>query len=92
MGKDLLETYAQEPNVKFILTERPPERWARSVNNTIVGAVRLGQQFPFSILKYFDATIREFLKVNEHMYDVVAGCTKPGDPDNISELCRYYSD
>lgn len=92
MGKDLLEIYAKDPEVKFILAERKPEKWARSVNNSAGGVVRMAESFPMNVLKHFDATLFEFMKANILVYDALAGCTRPGDPDNEQMLCAHYTD
>lgn len=92
MGPDLLQAYAQDPDVKFILTERPPEKWAVSVNNTVAGVVAVGDRFPFSILKYFDTTLYEFFTLNTVMYHALSGCTMPGHPDNERLLQKWYTD
>ncbi|KAJ5693174.1 hypothetical protein N7462_002597 [Penicillium macrosclerotiorum] len=92
LGKNIFEAYANDPEVKFILTERRPDSWARSLNNSAGGVVALSSQFPFNILKHFDATLHEFLEVNCMVYSALSGCTKPGDPDNEKELISYYDD
>lgn len=92
MGKDLLEAYAADPDVKFILTERNPQKWAKSVNNSAGGVVAMAESFPMNILKYFDATLCEFMKANVLVYNCLSACTRPGDADNEFELCRSYND
>lgn len=92
MGKDLLGAYAEDPDVKFILTERQPEKWARSVNNSAGGVVKMAESFPMNILKNFDPTLCEFMRINILIYDALARGTRPGDPDNEEELCTYYND
>ena len=92
MGKDLLGAYADDPDVKFILTERQPEKWARSMNNSAGAVATLATSFPMNILKYFDPTLFEFMKANVLIYNALSGCTKPGDPDNERELCNHYND
>ncbi|CEJ55879.1 hypothetical protein PMG11_02109 [Penicillium brasilianum] len=92
MGKDLLGAYADDPDVKFILTERQPEKWARSVNNSAGGVVKMAESFPMNILKNFDPTLCEFMRINILIYDALARGTRPGDPDNEEELCTYYND
>lgn len=89
---DVIEAYAQDPNVKFILTERDPEKWAKSINNTAAKVAGAADQFPLSILKYFDATLYSFLTMNQLVQTAMAGGTKPGDPDNERVMCKYYSD
>jgi hypothetical protein len=92
MGMDMIEAYAQDPNVKFILTERSPEKWAKPVNNTAAKVATMAGQFPFSILKYFDASLYTFLELNVVMYQGLAGGTKPGGPGNEQMLVRYYKE
>lgn len=76
--------------MKFILTERQPEKWAASINNTAGKLATKATEFPFSILKYFDSTLYEFLTLNILVYRAIAGGTAPGEPGNEEALCRYY--
>ncbi|OKO90892.1 hypothetical protein PENSUB_13193 [Penicillium subrubescens] len=92
MGKDLLEAYAEDPDVKFILTERNPQKWAKSVNNSAGGVVAMAESFPMNIIKRFDATLCEFMRSNVLVYDALSACTRPGDADNEFELIRSYND
>jgi hypothetical protein len=92
MGRDLLEAYAADPDVKFILTERQPDKWAKSVNNSAGGVVAMAESFPMNILKHFDAILFEFMKANVLVYNAISACTRPGDADNEWELCRHYND
>ncbi|KAJ5122778.1 hypothetical protein N7448_003911 [Penicillium atrosanguineum] len=89
-GMDMIRAYVQDPNVKFILTERSPERWAISVNNTAAEVVALADRFPVSILKYFDSFLYQFFALNQVIYRAIAGGTMPGDPDNERMLQRWY--
>lgn len=92
MGTDIIEAYADDPDVKFILTERDSEKWALSVNNTAGGLIDMPYMFPFVILKYFDATLYRFLVMNETVYRAISKCTRPGDADNIPSLQKHYTD
>ncbi|KAJ5306005.1 hypothetical protein PENANT_c047G00889 [Penicillium antarcticum] len=92
MGMDLIGEYLKDPEVKFILTERDPDKWVNSVNNTAGGVAKMGYEFPFSILKYFDATLYDFLDLNDLVYKALSGCTEMGDPDNRENLRQYYTD
>lgn len=92
MGMDMIEAYAEDPDVRFILTERSPEKWAKSVNNTTAQVATMCSQFPFSILKYFDSTLFEFLDLNRVIYQGLACGTKPGGPGNEQILARYYAE
>lgn len=92
MGMDFIEAYADDPDVKFILTERSPAKWAKSVNNTAGQVVGMAYTFPFNILKYFDSFLYHFLDLSIVVYQAVAGGTKIGDEDNEKMLCKYYED
>ena len=92
MGRDLLGVYAEDPDVKFILTERSPVKWAKSVNNSAGGVVKMAESFPMNILKNFDPTLGEFMKSNVLIYDALARGTRPGHPENEEELCKSYND
>ncbi|KAJ5677535.1 uncharacterized protein N7477_003168, partial [Penicillium maclennaniae] len=89
-GMDMVRAYAQDPDVKFILTERSPQKWAVSVNNTAAEVVTLADRFPISILKYFDSTLYHFFSLNQVIYRAIADRTMPGDPDNERMLQRWY--
>jgi hypothetical protein len=89
---DLIEAYIDDPDVKFILTERDPEKWVTSVNTTAGALLEMPYQFPLVILKYFDATLYRFLAMNEVVYGAISRCTKPGEPDNAPNLRKHYTD
>lgn len=89
---DVIEAYANDPDVKFILTERSPEKWAKSVNNSAAQVANMAYTFPFNILKYFSETLDHFLSMNTLVYTAIANGTKIGDADNEKILCKYYSD
>ncbi|KAJ5777066.1 hypothetical protein N7520_000312 [Penicillium odoratum] len=92
VGMDVIEAYADDPDVKFILTERNPEKWARSVNSSTGQVAAMAHTFPFNILKYFHSTLYHFLKMNAIVYQALAAGTKIGDVENEKMLCRYYQD
>ncbi|KAI0185688.1 P-loop containing nucleoside triphosphate hydrolase protein [Xylaria flabelliformis] len=52
MLRSTLKTY---PDAKFLLTERDPEKWAKSFMNTIGWAALRLRRLPMSILKNFDS-------------------------------------
>ncbi|GFF92173.1 hypothetical protein IFM60648_09656 [Aspergillus lentulus] len=90
LGPALLDEYVQDPEVKFILTERDPDRWAKSVNGTAGFIITAAASFPLNILKYFDEELRIFLALNTTLYAVLADGTKPGQPGNEAALTRNY--
>ncbi|CAI7640150.1 unnamed protein product [Penicillium pancosmium] len=91
LGMDVIEAYAEDPEVKFILTERDPRKWARSFNNTSAKVVALASSFPFNVLKYFQGDLYHFMDMNVLVNQALASGTKPGDPENEDILCEYYS-
>ncbi|KAJ8205217.1 hypothetical protein LV164_005625 [Aspergillus fumigatus] len=90
LGPALLDEYAQDPEVKIILTERDPDRWAKSVNGTAGFVVKAAASFPLNVLKHFDEELGIFLALNTTVYAVVADSTKPGQPGNEAALRRNY--
>lgn len=92
VGMDVMETYVDDPDVKFILTERDPQKWAASINKTAAQVVVMAERFPMNILKYFDPFLYEFYHTNQIICCAMAGGTRIGDPDNEEMLCRYYTE
>ncbi|KAF4275905.1 hypothetical protein CNMCM8812_007699 [Aspergillus fumigatus] len=90
LGPALLDEYAQDPEVKIILTERDPDRWAKSVNGTAGFVVKAAASFPLNVLKHFDEELGIFLALSTTVYAVVADSTKPGQPGNEAALRRNY--
>ncbi|KAJ6133376.1 hypothetical protein N7471_008591 [Penicillium samsonianum] len=90
MGMTVLSVYADDPNVKFILTEREPEKWVASVNNTAGTLIKKADSFPLVILRYFDGPLNLFLKLNETIYWALSDKTNPGEPDNALAMRRNY--
>lgn len=89
---DVIQAHAQDPNVKFILTERDPLKWAKSVNNSAAKVAQAADQFPLSLLQYFDTTLYHFLAMNRLVCGALGGGTKFGDPDNEEMLGKYYTE
>jgi hypothetical protein len=52
MLRSILKAY---PDAKFLLTERDPEKWAKSYFNTIGVANTQFHQLPMSVFRYFDS-------------------------------------
>ncbi|KAJ5775109.1 uncharacterized protein N7511_000120 [Penicillium nucicola] len=92
LSTEVLESYAQDPDVKFILTERDPKKWALSINNSGGKAFMAVSSFPLNILKYFDYQLYHFIEAHLVAYNGMGSGTRPGDPDNEAMLCQYYTD
>jgi hypothetical protein len=54
----LRSTVKAYPDAKFLLTERDPEKWAKSYMNTVGVAVTRFHQLPMVVFKHFDAFTR----------------------------------
>ncbi|GES57833.1 hypothetical protein ATEIFO6365_0002076800 [Aspergillus terreus] len=90
LGIDVLEEYAADPDVQFILTERDPGAWARSVNNTAGRIVTMAATFPSSVLRHFNRSLGVFFHLNELVYWAVSEATNMDNPDNEACLRRSY--
>ncbi|PWY95406.1 hypothetical protein BO94DRAFT_508678 [Aspergillus sclerotioniger CBS 115572] len=90
VGLRSLETYMEDPEVKFILTERSPDKWVKSFNNTIGEAIKVADKLPMDILKHCDAELGEFFHLAEMMYLAYSDGTYPGHPDNEAALRKNY--
>ncbi|KAG6020785.1 hypothetical protein E4U41_002725 [Claviceps citrina] len=90
LGPEILKAYADDPEVKFILTDRDPDKWAASVNNTVGGIVQMANSFPMNILNYFNGHLYWFLNLNRSIYGAIADGTAPGGKNNKEALRRNY--
>lgn len=90
-GTAVIEAYLEDPDVKFLLTERTPASWARSFNSFIAGTV-LGpfSKFPLNVAQYFHPVLHRFIRLNKVMYDVFGRGTFAGEPENIEILEENY--
>lgn len=50
----LQSTLKAYPDAEFLLVERTPEKWVKSVENTIGKRYEEMNQFPTSMMRYFD--------------------------------------
>ncbi|PIG85736.1 hypothetical protein AARAC_004077 [Aspergillus arachidicola] len=90
LGSQALEVYAEDPDVKFILTHRDPDKWVTSMDNTIANVLRMATSFPMNILKHFDIILKCFFRLNQVMFWAISDGTNPGDPNNEAALRRNY--
>ncbi|KAE8356070.1 hypothetical protein BDV28DRAFT_7362 [Aspergillus coremiiformis] len=90
IGIQSLAAYMEDPEVKFLLTERNPEKWVRSVNNTIGEANKQAYIFPINILKHFDSELGHFFRLAQMMYWSYSGGTNPDDANNEAVLRKNY--
>ncbi|KAB8215972.1 hypothetical protein BDV33DRAFT_227295 [Aspergillus novoparasiticus] len=90
IGSRAMRGYIEDPDVKFIVTERSPEKWVRSIDNTIGEAVKAAHQFPLNILKRFDSELGHFLRLATVMYWAYADGANPGDANSEAALYKNY--
>ncbi|KAE8165696.1 Tubulin/FtsZ, GTPase domain-containing protein [Aspergillus tamarii] len=90
IGSRAMQGYIEDPDVKFIVTERTPEKWVRSIENTLGQAVKAAHQFPLNILKRFDSELGHFLHLATVMYWAYADGANPGDRNSEVALYKNY--
>ncbi|KAG5974546.1 hypothetical protein E4U55_008163, partial [Claviceps digitariae] len=91
LGPAILKAYADDPNIKFILTDRDPDKWVTSINNTVGDIVHSSIGFPLNILRHFDGYLYWFFSLNQSIYGVLADGTLPEEKDNRALLRRNYA-
>jgi len=83
--------YLDDPDVKFLLTERDPDRWAKSVESFIGGIVKALSSFPMNILKHFNSRLWHFWYINELLYGIWSTGSRPGQPGSQEMMRLYYT-
>ncbi|KAK7985205.1 hypothetical protein PG996_005554 [Apiospora saccharicola] len=87
----IYQAYGDEPGVRFLLTERGPDSWVRSV--TVGPAellVALDQPGPLGLSRHFDSFNDEFFNLATFMYKSMAEGKGPNDSGAQDALRRYY--
>lgn len=85
-----VHAYLNDPDVKFILTERSPDSWVKSFNGFVGKIVDITSAFPMSLLKYFNLSLYRMWYLNILMYDMYSNNTRRGHPDNQRFLRANY--
>lgn len=85
-----MDAYIDDPDVKFILTERNPTSFARSIQNTVGNFIRAGHSLPLGLLKYFDTYNRAFFNLGDDMYRVYTKGKWPDEPGCDENIERWY--
>ncbi|KAI1379454.1 P-loop containing nucleoside triphosphate hydrolase protein [Hypoxylon crocopeplum] len=83
------------PDAKFLLTERNPEKWAKSFVNTIGKMVVSFESFPMSVFKYFDgfASGMSFMgRTITHYYSNGYGFTPEGQKHLADNYKNYIAE
>lgn len=91
-GTPIVDAYIGDPDVKFILTERTPASFSRSINKTVGEFVMAGRSFPLKLLKNFDSLNLEFFGLGEDLYRVYSQGRMPTDPDSAEMIERWYEE
>ncbi|KAK8016162.1 hypothetical protein PG993_014351 [Apiospora rasikravindrae] len=87
----IYRAYGDEPGVKFLLTERDPDAWVRSVTGGPAELITaLDTPGPLSLSRHFDAFNDEFFKLTSLMYESMAEGKGPKDPGAQPALRRSY--
>lgn len=90
LSTPILEAYADDPSIKFILTERDPDRWVTSLNKTAGATCVRATRFPLSILLYFHRELYCFLTLSKVIYYAVSDGTLPEEDGNREAMRRNY--
>jgi hypothetical protein len=92
LGPAVIEAYAEEPDVKFILVEREPTKWVASLTKTGGNLLKALNGFPLALLKYFDSLLYRFVSLNRIVFWSFTDCKNPGDPDYEVAMHRNYEE
>ena len=90
LGIDVIETYLQDPDVKFILTERDPDKWIQSMNSSIGELIKDVDTFPLAVLKRFEYWANRFFYLNQLMYWVFSNGKSPEDKNSHADMRQNY--
>lgn len=67
----MVESFIQAyPDAKFLLTERDPDRWVKSLMQTIGAFADAGRAFPMSLLNHFDEYNDKVFKLTGDIMDI----------------------
>ncbi|KAL7933859.1 hypothetical protein V8C35DRAFT_42181 [Trichoderma chlorosporum] len=90
MPVQIYNAYCNDPDVKFLLTEREPDKWVRSFNRQVGGMNDYLASFSMTILKYFDMGLWHHWRFNTLVYNLFSGTTRRGHPENEQILRQNY--
>ncbi|OLN96519.1 hypothetical protein CCHL11_00772 [Colletotrichum chlorophyti] len=86
----VIKTYLEDPDVKFILTERTPQSWAKSIAGSLGAYHAKLAKPPLSIARYFDSFIWELTALFRAMTHRWSGGLEPSDPGFNDALAKSY--
>ena len=87
----IYQAYGDEPGVRFLLTERDPDSWVRSVTTGPAELlITLDQPGLLGLSRHFDAFNNEFFSLATLMYKSMAEGKGPNDPGAQNMLRKHY--
>jgi len=89
---EVYDAYKDDPDVVFILTERTPESWAKSMRGSGGEFLVKAHSFPFKYVKYFDSFLWELLPLVSLLFGLPAKGAMPWEPEIQQNLERHYTD
>lgn len=90
LPRQTVEAYVDDPDVRFLLTERDPGQWAASFDSFVGGVIAACRRPPLSLLQYFNPMIWHLAVVNNMCYWLFADRLMPGAPGRLEALQRNY--
>ncbi|KAI8313003.1 hypothetical protein K4K61_009218 [Colletotrichum sp. SAR11_59] len=89
---NIVTEYLEDPNVKFILTERTPESWAKSIAGSLGAYHAKLAQPPLSVVRYFDSFVWELRALFKAMTHRWSGGLEPSDPGFKDAMAKSYTE
>ncbi|KAJ2904753.1 hypothetical protein MKZ38_007261 [Zalerion maritima] len=91
LGPDMINAYLSDPDVKFILTERDPDKWVRSFNQWVaVDALGKLSAPLVAAAARFDTWLTMFKRLNIVMYNTYSNSIPYKAPGNEEALRKNY--
>ena len=86
LTEEIVKAY---PDAKFILTERDPDAWLRSLQGSVAGLAKAVNHPPLSILKQFDEYNNEFCKLVPLVFDALSDGKGPTE-EGFTAARQHY--
>ncbi|TQN71931.1 hypothetical protein CSHISOI_03604, partial [Colletotrichum shisoi] len=87
---NVITEYLDDPDVTFILTERIPQSWAKSIAGSLGAYHQKLAKPPLSIARRFDSFIAELTALFRAMTHRWSGGLEPSDPGFNDALAKSY--
>lgn len=89
---NIVTEYLEDPDVKFILTERTPESWAKSIAGSLGAYHAKLSQPPLSVVRYFDTFVWELRALFKAMTHRWSKGLDPSDPGFQGAMAESYTE